>query len=328
MAKRKLTKAQKIAGAVIALVILGAAILQAGGFDWRSLLAETGLRSDSEAAGKPFSVHFLDVGQGDCILIKSGQEFMLIDSGESEYEKKITEYLKNNNVDKLKYVVATHPHSDHIGSLPGVFGEFEVENVIMPRLSKKNIPTTRVYENLLRAIKSSGAKTIAAKANAEYFLGEAKITILGPVKDTSDLNDMSVILRVDYKENSFLFTGDAEIPAENELIENEGFLDADVLMAGHHGSKTSSGEKFLSAVLPELVIISCGSGNKYGHPHKEALERFEKIGAEILRTDICSAIVIGSNGSELFVNYENGEYAGREAVRLSSFFYLRERIAA
>ena len=149
---------------------------------------------DGDALNAPFTVHVIDVGQGDSILVKSGEHAMLIDAGERGNDQKILDYLRANSVEKLDYIVATHPHSDHIGSMPKVIEGIEVDNVIMPKLPKSMVPTTSIYQKLIKAVKASGAKVISAKAGDTYTLGDAKITVVGPVGTPDDLNNASCLL--------------------------------------------------------------------------------------------------------------------------------------
>lgn len=259
-----------------------------------------------ETENSNFQVHYIDVGQGDCSLVVCDGQTLLIDAGENGHETEVINYLRLLGIDKLDYIIATHPHSDHIGGLPEVIEEFGIDNIIMPRLTKEQTPTTKTYTRMLEEIKASGAKVISAKVGSTYTLGEASFEILGPVSDSAeDLNSMSVVAKVTHGENSFLFMGDAESDEEREIIGAGVDLDADVLKMGHHGSNTSSCKEFLAEVTPEICVIMCGEDNDYGHPHKEPLERLKKYTNEIYRTDICGDIVISSDGKNLDINYEN-----------------------
>lgn len=259
-----------------------------------------------ETENSNFQVHYIDVGQGDCSLVVCDGQTLLIDAGENGHETEVINYLRLLGIDKLDYIIATHPHSDHIGGLPEVIEEFGMDNIIMPRLTKEQTPTTKTYTRMLEEIKASGAKVISAKVGSTYTLGEASFEILGPVSDSAeDLNSMSVVAKVTHGENSFLFTGDAESDEEREIIGAGVDLDADVLKMGHHGSNTSSCKEFLVEVTPEICVIMCGEDNDYGHPHKEPLERLKKYTNEIYRTDLCGDIVISSDGKNFDINYEN-----------------------
>jgi len=244
------------------------------------------------------AVHFIDVGQGDCELIEAQGHFLLIDGGERGNEEKVIKYLRQQGVEKLDYVVSTHPHSDHMGGLAyGVLAAFPVGTVIAPRFSPENTPTTQTYEKFLDAVTGLAANGTAAKyarPGDVYPLGEASFTILGPLKeDGRNYNNDSVILRVEYQSRAALFMGDAEKPVEAALVAAYGAgLRADLLKAGHHGSKTSSNEDFLRAVLPGDIVISCGVGNSYGHPSAEVLSRCGALGIRVSRTDIDGTVVI------------------------------------
>jgi len=256
------------------------------------------LLDPSPAPGDGLTVHFIDVGQGDCELIEAQGHFLLIDAGERGNEDKVIKYLRSQGVEALDYVVATHPHSDHMGGLAyGVLEAFPVGTVIAPRFSPENTPTTLTYEKFLDCVTelvAAGTKAEYARPGKTYPLGEASFTILGPLKeDGKNYNNDSVVLRVEYQNSAALFMGDAEKKVESALLKEWGEgLRADLLKAGHHGSKTSSNEDFLYIVEPSDVVISCGVGNSYGHPHREVLDRCRAYGIRVSRTDIEGNIVI------------------------------------
>ena len=262
--------------------------------------------SDNTEPKSSFEVHFIDVGQGDCSLVVCDGQTLLIDAGENGHETDVINYIRSLGIEKLDYIIATHPHSDHIGGMAEVIEEFGMNNIIMPRLTEKLTPTTKTYTKMLNAIQSSGAKVISAQVGSTYTLGGASFEILGPVTDDAeDLNSMSVVVKMTHGENTFMFTGDAETDEEKEIIETGANLDADVLKMGHHGSNTSSHKDFLAEVTPEICVILCGKDNDYGHPHKEPLERVKNYTNDIYRTDICGSIVVSSDGEKLDINYEN-----------------------
>lgn len=297
----KSTKGKIMYAAV--LLIIAAAVLA---FGFKAGWWQNPLKEPPAPVEGVCKVHYVDVGQGDCELVECDGKYMLIDAGENGFETDVINYLNSHNIKELEYVVASHQHSDHIGGLSEVIDAFKVTNIIMPRLTKEQTPTNSTYRDFLKAVKASGAKVIEAKVGATYELGGGKFEILGPVtNDAEDINNMSVVMRFDHGENSFLFTGDAETEEENEIIENGASLDCDVLKVGHHGSSTSSGKKFLDKVTPEICVISCGEDNSYGHPHKEITKILKKYTDETYRTDVCGSIVISSDGKELTVEYEN-----------------------
>lgn len=319
MAKRKGSKANRRIRAALEvvsalLVALCAFITVAPKMDlpfsvptWNDIFSNAQLTEISEAAKQPLSVHYIDVGQGDSILIKTEGLNVLIDAGERGNGETILSYLEAQEVKSLDYVIATHPHSDHIGSMADVLEKISVANVILPKLTQENTPTTKIYENFLQAVKTSGAKVIAAEPGKTYGGERAVLTILGPCQQDDDLNNMSVVARLDFGATSFLFTGDAETPSENAILKNGLDVQADVLKMGHHGSRTSSGNAFLDEIQPAFCVIPCGAGNDYGHPHEETLRKLEKRGITPLRTDRDGTIVIGSDGNTLYCGTEKTE---------------------
>lgn len=252
-------------------------------------------------------VSFLDVGQGDSILIQSDECNILIDGGEKGNASYIEGYLNQNGVDTLDYVIGTHPHSDHIGALPTIITDCNVENVILPKIDDSDIPTTRIYELLLNAIADKGLKITSAKVGTSYDLGNATLEIVAPnSSDYSDLNDYSVVTILTHGDNKFLLTGDASNTSEKEMIENNLLEDVDVLKVGHHGSDTATSQEFLDIVKPEYAVIMCGQGNKYNHPCEETMDKLQAIsGIEIFRTDLDGTIVATSNGVDLNFTFEN-----------------------
>lgn len=244
-------------------------------------------------------VHFIDVGQGDSILIQfpSGQN-MLIDAGEDQNTVKA--YITNQGIKKLDHVIATHPHADHIGGMANVIKSFEIGKVYMP----KTTHTTKTYENLLLAIKDKGLKITTSKAGLNIDVGtgvEAKL-VAPNSENYANLNDYSAVLRVKYGNTAFLFTGDAEATSEAEMINSGHALKSDVLKVGHHGSNSSTTTTFLKAVSPKYAVISAGKGNSYGHPHQETLARLNDSGIEIYRTDESGTIIAESDGTVITFN--------------------------
>ncbi len=259
-------------------------------------LEASGVKIESE-----FSVHFIDIGQGDCTLIKTPDGNMLIDAGENGYETTVLDYLETQGVESLKYLVATHPHSDHIGGVAEVLEAVPTENIIMPKLSKSNTPTTVTYEKMLNAVKNSGAKVISAKPGNEYSFGGADFTVLAPFEQDDNLNDMSVVLKLEYKGYSFMFSGDAEKSVENQILKAGYDISADVYKAAHHGSSTSNTKKFVRAINPTFAVISCAEDNSYGHPHKEVVELLENERIVSYSTAELGSIVFTVDNNQLNV---------------------------
>ncbi|MCD7738106.1 MAG: MBL fold metallo-hydrolase [Lachnospiraceae bacterium] len=245
--------------------------------------------------GSLLEVVYLDVGQADAALLLCDGETMLIDTGGYEDTELIISYLYEYEVDMIEYLVLTHSDSDHIGGAADILREFEVEEVFFSDFEKENSS----YLNLMEALEEEQLTAWLPDAGYEVELGGATVTFLGPVGEWDTPNNTSICLRVDHGVNSFLFTGDAEAEAEEELVEKGQNLRATVYKVGHHGSYTSSTELLLNAIQPQYAVISCGEGNDYGHPHDQTLRRLEKVGAEIFRTDTQGTITFISDGKSL-----------------------------
>lgn len=251
-----------------------------------------------------FSMHFIDVGQGDSILVICDNEYMLVDAGERDYGDDVVNYLNSQGVKKLDYVVATHPHTDHIGGMPEVFESFEIETLIESPLKKSQLPNTSLYKKYCKTADENGCFVQKAYSGMTFSLGSAEVEVLGPVTDdTEGLNNMSVVMSITYGENVFLLEGDAEKFEENTLLEKNLIPDCDLLKVGHHGSSGSSTGDFLAQALPEICVIEVGEGNDYGHPSKKAVNRLSQYTDNIYRTDLCGNIVAKSDGKHITVNY-------------------------
>lgn len=251
-------------------------------------------------------VHFIDVGQGDSTLIVTEKKVVLIDSGETEYGNTVIEYIEKLGISKLDIVIGSHPHSDHIGSLSQVVDKFDVDRLILPKMTKDMIPDTVCYTNLIRSADKKKAKVSFVRGGEELVLSDdCRIDILAPVSDYDDLNNYSVVCKLIHGENSFLFTGDIETSAEYDVVESGADLSADVLKVPHHGSATSSSYKFLKTVRPTYAVISVGSPNDYGHPNKAVFERYKEFECKRYRTDVNGDIVFKSDGVKLIIETEN-----------------------
>lgn len=238
-----------------------------------------------------FAVHFIDVGQADAALVLCDGKSMLIDGGNAEDSNLIYSYLQKHGITHLDYVVCTHAHEDHVGGLSGALTYATVGTVLSPVTEA----STKVFQNFVSKVEARGKSITVPQAGDRFALGSATVTVVGPVKSYSDINDTSIVLRVVYGELSFLFTGDMESGAEADLIDSGAVLSSTVLKVGHHGSDTSSSYRFIKAVAPQYGVISVGTDNKYGHPNEEILSRYRDADVKLYRTDMQGDIICSSN---------------------------------
>lgn len=312
MAQRKKTGLRPwhgVVGAVIVLFILFANLVGKNGLPRflqqpaDQINSATGgllYQVDSKPTLKGLSVHFIDVGQGDSAFIWCGGEAMMIDGGPNASDGKAEQYVAAYGIKTLKYMVPTHPDEDHVGGLVDVVQKLTVQNAIMTDATAN----THTFENLLTSIKNRHVHVLRAKVGDRYTLGGATFTIKGPVKEYGDTNDMSIVLKLQYQNRSFLFTGDAPTTSEADMLATGEDLSADVLKVGHHGSKTATSPAFLKAVSPRYGIISVGADNKYGLPNQPVLNRLQAAGVQLLRTDKLGTIVVQTDGNNLTVKTE------------------------
>lgn len=262
------------------------------------------LYSDKETTGE-LKVHYIDVGQGDSILIEQNNNYMLIDGGPNSDENTVVNYLKSVGVKKLEHVIGTHPHEDHIGGLDKVINNFEIGKIIMPKATT----TTKTFEDVVTAIKNKGLKITTPKVGDSYNLGNARWEVVAPVSDKYDnLNNYSVVIRLQFGNTTFIFTGDAESLSEGEILQKQLDISADVLKIGHHGSKTSTTQNFLNKVNPKYAVISMAEGNDYGHPHKEVMDKLKAKNIEVYRTDESGTIIATSVEDNIIFNTSPGSY--------------------
>ena len=266
---------------------------------WILLIFVSFIFSAAFADSRILKIHFLDVGEGDSILIEAPNGgIALIDAGNLITGSRVIEYLNKNNIYDLDYLIFTHPHLDHIGGAFPVLQMIEVKNIYdngenLFALAKRS-DTYRWYDDLVR--KSN--KYSALGAGDSLALGEVKLKVLWPPKPLifSDFNTNSLIIVVEYRTFSCLLTGDLTSPAEAELLKKEGGLGADVLKVGHHGSADANSQEFLKAVSPKISVVSVNKDNIRGYPSSEVIQRLEKISSEVYRTDINGDIIIQTEG--------------------------------
>lgn len=249
-------------------------------------------------------VHFIDVGQGDSIFIELPDgETMLIDAGESDQGDKVVTYIYSQGYDSIDHVVASHPHSDHIGGLPDVLGSFNIGNFYMTSAASSTV----TYEKMLTAVQNCGADVYDVTAGDTLLdSGNLLVEVVAPKAiDSDEQNNNSVVIKLTYGDNKFLFAGDAEKSEEDGIWTN---IKCDVLKVGHHGSDSSTSENFLKKVEPTYAVISCGLGNSYGHPTDKVLKRLYERNINTYRTDLQGTIVFTSDGSEISVSVNPSEY--------------------
>lgn len=252
-------------------------------------------------------INYIDVGQGNGVLIRQGDKSLIIDGGNRSNSRYFYNYIDKKNIGKIDYLIASHYDEDHIAGLVGILENKKVDKVLCPDYKKD----TKIYKSFMKALKNSNAKVINPKAYDEFTLNEARVKILWPkeYKEGTD-NDNSIVVKVNFGKNSFLFPADAGKSVEDELIYSGHSLRSDVLMLGHHGSKYSSSNEFLKEVRPKLAIISVGENNRYKHPAKRVIKSLDDMGIKYLRTDQDGDIVLRSDGEKIKIstNKENKKW--------------------
>ena len=252
-------------------------------------------------SGVGMTVHYIDVGQADCALIACDGEYMIVDGGNVDDGQMIVSYLDQQGVETIRAMVCSHAHEDHVGGLAAVLAKYEVESVYAPVASYDS----RVYSNFVKYATREGCGITIPEPGDTFSVGGAHVTVLGPVKDYEEPNNTSLILKVEYGTSSFLFTGDMEVLAENDMLDAGMDVRADVLKVGHHGSETSSGYRFVYEVMPDYGVISVGTDNSYGHPNVAPLSRLKDAGVVLFRTDELGTVLARTDGSAISFTWEN-----------------------
>ncbi len=314
MSKRKNKNMQKIIISIVAtLIVIIAGVfgisntelqntinqINIGNLNATAADTETNINNNVNiAADGNLAVYFIDVGQADSILITNNNHNMLIDAGNNDDGEQVVKFIKDKGIEKLDYVVGTHPHEDHIGGLDNVINsDIQIDKILMPKIQTN----TKTFEDVLDAIQNKGLKITAPKKGDTYSLGDASLEVMtDSIENKKNLNLSSITLLMKYGNNSFLFMGDAE--KENE--QTRQWQNVDVLKVGHHGSKTSSSQDFLNQTKPKISIIMAGEGNSYGLPKQEILDRLSKIGSKIYRTDKSGTITAISDGNQINITTE------------------------
>jgi len=273
-------------------------------------------------------IHYLDLGQADSILLElPNNEIMLIDAGNNSDGQKLVNYLREQGIDTIDYLIGTHPHADHIGGLDDVIENFVIGRIYMPEV----IHTTKTFEDVLLAVQRKGKKITPARTGVSIIDDPVlQIYFLSPISNNyKDLNHYSAVVKVDFLDKSFLFTGDAEKINEEEMIEKYGVrLKSHILKVGHHGSNTSTSEEFIEKVVPDYAVISVGKDNSYGHPSALVIQRLQNHGVKIYRTDLQGTIIARSDGQQILFNQDpvNQNITGNHGIIIESVDLVKEMV--
>ncbi len=255
-------------------------------------------------------VHFIDVGQGDSVLIETKDSAMLIDAGDNQKGIEIVNYLQSQNIKKLDYLIGTHLRSDHIGGLDDVLNSFPVNRVLLPEIANH----TASFEELQNTLDKKNITITPPEAGKQYNLGDASFTILAPVNSYEDLTDNNLVIKLDFGNNSFLFAGDTEQPSEMSRMAQGVDLTADVLNIGHHSMEVSTNQEFLEAVAPAYAVICVGSDKGSDHPNEDILQGIKERSIKLYRTDIQGTIVFTSNGKNISVDTKDYELTDADLI--------------
>lgn len=273
-------------------------------------------------------IHYLDLGQADSILLElPNNEIMLIDAGNNSDGQKLVNYLREQGIDTIDYLIGTHPHADHIDGLDDVIENFVIGRIYMPEV----IHTTKTFEDVLLAVQRKGKKITPARTGVSIIDDPVlQIYFLSPISNNyKDLNHYSAVVKVDFLDKSFLFTGDAEKINEEEMIEKYGVrLKSHILKVGHHGSNTSTSEEFIEKVVPDYAVISVGKDNSYGHPSALVIQRLQNHGVKIYRTDLQGTIIARSDGQQILFNQDpvNQNITGNHGIIIESVDLVKEMV--
>ena len=287
--KKQLTKA------LLVLIILVSGYFYTTYFDNKNITKDvtTNVKQTINESSSNLKIYFVDVGQADCILINDNNEYSLIDAGNNEDGEKIVKYFKDLGITKFKYVFGTHAHEDHIGGMDNIIENFQIEHFYMP----DTITTTRTFEEVLDALEEKNIAFETPEEDENLTFSDTIFKVLHVGKDKKDLNDTSIVLKLTYKNTSYLFMGDATSSVEKDILDKD--IKSDVLKVGHHGSQYSSTISFLKKVSPKYAIIEVGKNNSYNHPKEVTLKKLEDLGTKIYRTDEDGTIILTSDGENM-----------------------------
>ena len=299
----KTKKILKVAAILLAAILLGVCLVITFANDpaiptWDNIFISLGLKEGVTGEDDDFIV-FLDVDQGDGALIVSNGQTALIDGGEDEFNERTYNKIRGYKVTDLDLIVASHIHSDHIAAIPFFMERLKTGNIIIDNSKNRTEGDIKSLNKILGICEDKKTKVFSPIRATVVNVGDFELTVLGFYPELSGENNHSIFTMAKIGDTKVLFTGDAENAAEKKILNDGINVDCDVLKVGHHGSKTSSSEQFLSAATPNYAVISCGENNKYSHPNDEILIRLKNVGAEILRTDLKGDIVFTFENSKI-----------------------------
>lgn len=272
------------------------------------------------ADGESLIIHYIDVGQADCILLENEGRFLLIDGGNREDSQLVVSYLEQQGVQELDAVVCTHAHEDHVGGLPSVLAVYPTAAVYAPTKTY----SSNIFDKFVYYTDQQGLEITIPQPGDSFTLGNVDLTILGPVKSYPDPNNTSIVIMAEFGSTRFLFTGDMEKEAENDMLDywDEQYnWNCDVLKSGHHGSSTSSSYRLIYEADPEYIVISVGKDNSYGHPHRETIALYKDAGIPAFRTDELGHVIVTSDGSTVSMTWEK-QNAQPEDVEAADISYI------
>lgn len=302
MTKNFLKKHLKV---LVLIAILVAAICFSEIVSWNEIYAAAEVADISQTQGD-MTVHFIDIGTGDSALITQGNYNILIDSGDSSIDKKVISYLQKRGVNELDLVVATHQDKDHVGEMASIIDNFNVKDFWMPEVPEELLPETEDFTSMMLALENKGVCVKSPQKGDVFAVGNIHIQVLSPAKEYKEINDYSLVLKLKYRETEFLFTGDAGEKAEEQMLLDFGDeLKADVIKAAHHGSRSSNTREFLTAVSPDIAVISTGY-NTYNLPSPQVVLRLESMGVETYQTRYSGTVVLISDGFYIEALTEKG----------------------
>lgn len=303
--RKKSTKEFKIITAIVVIILIVTNLITR---DKELQLQTTSKeRTNSEKVDGELVLTMIDVGQADCFLLMQNGKTALIDCGTRSTGEDVVEYLKSIGITRLEYVFGTHPHDDHMGGMYDIITNFDIGQIIIPKIEEKI--TSNWYIKLIEELSFGDYNIRNPTVGDIYYLGDATIKVIGPISDANgNTNNYSTVMKISFGEMDIIMTGDAETEVEEEILATKENIDAEILKVGHHGSDTSSSEGFLDAISPDYALISTKIGNKYEHPIKSTMENLKERNVEVYRTDENGTVVATITSVSVSFNCEPGDY--------------------